>query len=378
MISRDQFGEFPNVIGEIRFHGGCDTQGFVNSAKIVVGEVQTVRGPKVFPLFGKRIRQAGKAAHGHADREILAFHNRGADAFGIGLSDNWDHLRRCDFGGAVAAFVALRSAVDLDELREVCAIFKGVHDGRFVRRESVRRNLERIRSGSMTKSFNKDISRGLIAASQGEVENQLRIAFDGNKAVGVPYPFIVRFLYRLVAFLLADESPNFIALDIFHRNVHDQAPHQCVALLTGGNEDFHDRVDVEIGNALRAPQAVTFDQQPKGEHDAILRDIGAFERGLVGFRVGLLAERATKTAKTVAMFAEALTSSIARSASHCFGGFFCGLHTFYNTAYGSCLSTQISIPMQIIFLFFSVGWEIDLWCGRRVLHPYAPIRMRRV
>jgi len=27
-------------------------------------------------------------------------------------------------------------------------------------------------------------------------------------------------------------------------------------------------VDVEIGDALRAPQAVAFDQEPKGKHDA--------------------------------------------------------------------------------------------------------------
>ena len=67
--------------------------------------------------------------------------------------------------------------------------------------------------------------------------------------------FVVRFFGRLVAFLLVDEAPNFIALDILHRNVHDQAAHELFALLAGQHEHFHDRVAIDSGDALRAADA---------------------------------------------------------------------------------------------------------------------------
>jgi hypothetical protein len=60
----------------------------VNTAEVVVREVQTVGRPKVVPLLTEAIRQAGEPAHPHSDGEVLTLHNRGADALGVRLSDN--------------------------------------------------------------------------------------------------------------------------------------------------------------------------------------------------------------------------------------------------------------------------------------------------
>jgi hypothetical protein len=49
----------------------------------------------------------------------------------------------------------------------------------------------------------------------------------------------------------------------------------------------------------------------------------------MGFGVGLFAVRASKTAKAIAMFSEALTIDLAILASHCFSGF-CLVHHGFN------------------------------------------------
>jgi len=79
-------------------------------------------------------------------------------------------------------------AVDLDELREVRAIFQGVHDGRFVGRETVRRDLERIRSGRMAKALNEKRPWLLGCGVQREVENKFGVPLDADKTIASPRP----------------------------------------------------------------------------------------------------------------------------------------------------------------------------------------------
>ena len=128
-------------------------------------------------------------------------------------------------------------------------------------------------------------------------------------------------------------------------------PMTLFALLTGLTRILMIVLLVQIRDALGAPRSSFLRSGAEGEHDAFLRNVGAFQGGFVGFGVGLFAVRATKSAKSVAVLSEALTSHLARLASHCFGGFCFALHTFNNTAYGSCLSTQISIRIAGSFRF---------------------------
>jgi hypothetical protein len=91
------------VIDYSRFHCGCHAQRLVNPAEVVVGEVQAVRGPQVFPLLREGIRQPRKAAHAHLDRQVLALHVGRADEVRIGVAHDWDLLRIRDIGRAVPA-----------------------------------------------------------------------------------------------------------------------------------------------------------------------------------------------------------------------------------------------------------------------------------
>ena len=76
--------------------------------------------------FASRVKPA--CAHPHA--EILTFHNRSANAFGVWATHNWDLRHGGDFGGRVPGFALNGSLVNLDELREVRAILECVFEWR--------------------------------------------------------------------------------------------------------------------------------------------------------------------------------------------------------------------------------------------------------
>jgi hypothetical protein len=60
----------------------------------------------------------------------------------------------------------------------------------------------------------------------------------------------------------------------------------------------------------------------------------------MGFGVGLFADRATKTAQSIAVFSEALTIDVALSASHCIVGICVRHHGLNSTATVRCLSRE--------------------------------------
>jgi hypothetical protein len=65
--------------------------------------------------------------------------------------------------------------------------------------------------------------------------------------------------------------------------------------------------------------------------------------------ISLFADGAAESTKAVAMFSEALTRDFATFATHYYHGLFFALHTFYNTAIASCLSTQNRVRLQTVF-----------------------------
>ena len=71
------------------------------AAEVVMGEMQGDSRAVVFQLFTEPVRQTGEPAHGHAERQILAFHMGSADLRRVGIAADWDHLNADDFGGAV-------------------------------------------------------------------------------------------------------------------------------------------------------------------------------------------------------------------------------------------------------------------------------------
>lgn len=344
----------------------------MNPAEIVVSEVQAVRRPKVVPLLAETVRESRKAAHLSTDSKVLAFHNRRADAARIRATHNWDHLRIDDFGGTVAPFAFARCAVHFDELGEIAAVMQCGGDRGTIRLETVRGHLEVLMSGRMAQAFNENIRGGLIATAQREVENELGIAFDGDKTVGVTDAAIVRFLGTLVAFLLLDESPNLIALDILHRDIHDQTAHNGSALFASQHQQIHDGVAIQIGDAFGAADGVAFDQQAKREYDPLLRNVASSQGGFVGFGVGLFAERAAKTAKAIAVFAKALAINLATSASHFGTVFYVALHTLIIQLSLAVCQRKTAIVRRLFLLYFVMVRRIESICRREAsFQPHA-------
>jgi hypothetical protein len=64
MDLRQQVFRFPEVIGDIGFHGGRDAQALVDAAEVVLTEMQTISSPESVPLLTEGIRQAGETANG--------------------------------------------------------------------------------------------------------------------------------------------------------------------------------------------------------------------------------------------------------------------------------------------------------------------------
>src|ERR1017187_4100945 len=169
-----QFAHGPHVAGDSCRHGGRHAERLVATHEIVPREMQTVCSPKVFPLLAESIRQASEATHLHSDGEVLALHVGRASLLGIGISHDWDLLRAGDIGRAIPAPLFFRSfAVDFNQLREIASVTQCGCYGGNVGLKSISTNLEPMRSCRATKPLDKGVGGCLVAASKGEVQNQL-------------------------------------------------------------------------------------------------------------------------------------------------------------------------------------------------------------
>src|SRR5580704_17379534 len=92
------------------------------------------------------------------------------------------------------------------------------------------------------------------------------MALDGDETIRIAQAVIVGLFDCLVLFLLAHVSPNFIALDLLHRNVDDQTAHERGALLASMNQEPQDRVAMQPGDSLGCTLARTLYEQLEREN----------------------------------------------------------------------------------------------------------------
>jgi hypothetical protein len=100
----------------------------------------------------------------------------------------------------------------------------------------------------VAQTFNENVRGGLIAFSERKVQNQFRVALDGDEGIRVSKVLIVFGTDAL--FFLLEVSKNFIAFHILDRDVYDKASHELFALVASGNQQFENGVTVETANAL--------------------------------------------------------------------------------------------------------------------------------
>jgi len=149
------------MISKICFIAGV-TRSLVDAARIVVGEMKTVRGPQVGPILAESVRQARQAPHLHSDGKVLPLDISRGSHRGVGASDYGLLPTSNAHRWAVALLGFWPPCVLFDQRRVVNTVTQGRIDGVQIGRAPIRGQLERLRRSSMTQSFYKSICSGLV------------------------------------------------------------------------------------------------------------------------------------------------------------------------------------------------------------------------
>jgi len=312
----EHFANCPNVIRDSRFHRRRDPQCLMDSAKVVISEVQRTRDLQIVQFLAEGVGQARKPANCHSHGEVLPLNVRSAHVFGIGVSlanlgyNLHDWLWGVPPGSVVLAVIP----VQLYDLPEVDFRAKVLFNGIDVKAEAISRELDAIRH-AVRQIANKRIRSGCAALADCERGDQLRIGIKRYEN-----PRITDFggiVFAHAALFLANEGPNFIGLNMLASQIAHPLVHEFKAGLTGKNEQPHDGIPMQPRNPLGSADAGSFDEQLHGEQPFIFRhDHGAEQAGMI-FRVGFPALCTAEALKAVAMFPEFAALCVAIFASHC-------------------------------------------------------------
>jgi len=124
---------------------------------------------------------------------------------------------------------------------------------------------------------------------------------------------------KFVAFLLLNESPDFIHLHISHVQVSDLLVHEPLATLTSQNEQAENRIAMNAGDPFGAPNAHAFQKQFQDHLSLIHRQAHFVQGTLVLFGEGFVALVAAEALEAVAVLSKALADDTAGMAGHgCF------------------------------------------------------------
>jgi hypothetical protein len=120
------------MICQTRFHCWRNSQSFVNSAEVVVHEMQGHGMTVILDLFGKAVCEPRETAHAHTHREFLTFYKAGRDVVRVRRSRDCSSAASNASSGAVTALIqAGRHSVNFYQHRIVNfgtkRIFHGIH-----------------------------------------------------------------------------------------------------------------------------------------------------------------------------------------------------------------------------------------------------------
>jgi hypothetical protein len=223
----------------------------MNTAKIVIREVQGDSGFQVRQLFAERIREPRKAPKLHSHGQVLPLYKAGRNMLRIRIASSYPGYRPRDAWWGVPP-VAIELPVvseHLSELREVGIGSKA--------------------SGHAVRVVNKTIGRDLSPA----LDAIVKIGQELGHVALEPMPYVKRrnqFGFRVnrhkhplaaevgripaadVALFLADERPDFIKLQIPGPHVANLRVHESGATFASDQQKPHDGVAVESGKPLGA------------------------------------------------------------------------------------------------------------------------------
>src|ERR1035438_1288304 len=262
----------------------------MNTAEIVVREVQGDSGFQVRQLFAERIRKPRQSPHLHSHSEVLPFHVASRDVVRIGPSvdDLGYNLRESRWGvPRVGAIVLSVIPEQFHKLSEVRLSAKNALD-RTVEVVAVRRDLETIFGQALLES-GQELNRGFFGAlanlEMGD-KFSLCVKRDENPLIAK----LRRIAFTNAALLLSAERPDFIALQILGTQAVHLRFHCLRSALPSHKKQAHDRISIESGEPLRAANGAAFDKALNRTRCRVgLRDHRIPRQSLVRFTEGSFA-----------------------------------------------------------------------------------------
>jgi hypothetical protein len=160
--------------------------------------------------------------------------------------------------------------------------------------------------------FNEFLRIAGGAPSKVPSQDQLCVPFDCDKAIGIPAQ---RVTVHIALFFAPDVAPNFIALNVPHRDVADCVFQKPLASLASKDQDVKDCIAVGFSDSLNGADGAPLDKQPDDLSDLLSQQVSPVQ--LVGsLTVGLVALAAAETLIPFPVFPKFLALGFAIMAGH--------------------------------------------------------------
>lgn len=236
----------------------------MNAAEIVVGEMQGHGSFQMRQFLAETVRKPSEATHRHSHGQILAFYERRADMFGVGiaLSDLGYNPRDAWWGVPRIGRVELPViSKHFRYLREMYFRPKAFRNGFPIVMKSIGRDLC-VAFDPVVKIIKKFARVSLKALADKVRGNQLR--FRVNRHIHPLTTKLGRISPANIAVLFAHEGPDFIQLQIPGLQSADLGVHESRRALSGQDEQSHNRVAVQSRKPFGAADRASLKQAMQG------------------------------------------------------------------------------------------------------------------
>jgi hypothetical protein len=241
----------------------------MDSAKIIVREMQRYTGFQVRLFLAERIGEPRESAHRHTHSQVLSLHKRSADMprIRIALSDFGYNPRDAWWGVSPTGSIILSElAEQFGKLREIDFRSKAFGNGDGVVVQPVCRELHAA-SKPMMQVPEKFPRIGTHSLANAKRRNEFGFAVDCDVN-----PLVTNF-GRVggsnVPALLADVAPDFVNLQISGVESAHPCVHQSSAAFPGHKQESHDGVAIEARKPLRRSNGAALKQAMQSLHRGI-------------------------------------------------------------------------------------------------------------
>jgi len=232
----------------------------MNTAEIVIREVQGDSGFEMRKLLTERIREPRKTPHRHSHGQVLPFHKRRADMVRVGVAlSNFGYNPRDAWWGVppARAVILPEVAKQFGELGEVYVRAEALRNGNGVVVQSIRGELHAV-SDALIQVPQESPCIGTHALANAKRRHQLGLRVNGNVN-----PLVAKFgriSASHVAPFLSDVAPDFINLQIPGAEVSHPRIHDTGAAFASNEQEPHDRVAIQSGQPFGATDRATLNK----------------------------------------------------------------------------------------------------------------------